>query len=160
VEGEESFQEGDSLTLSSTFNLHSTPQLSFILNGQYTHHWKDKEWNSDNTLTVEPSNSSGDEFNGGLTVSYKFSEQFTVQTQGDWRYYAEGDRIEERSGRPYESQRVRYAAGGGLSYTVNQSMAFSGAAQYFVMTQEPDFEREDKITYTGVNLELGVTLTY
>jgi len=159
VDGQESFQEGDKLTIGSTFSFQYSTELGFTLNLQESLQGKNKEWSEDG-LETESENSNGHEFSGGLNVSYNYSEKLAFRAQGNLRYYAESDRADPGSGLPYSGKRVRYAAGGGIAYEINKYLVLSGTAKYFIMNQDQDFKHEEDTTYQGVNLDVGMTCMF
>ena len=120
---------------------------------------KNKEWNDDEFIT-EPDNSNAYETSGALSVSYTYSERLRFQAQTDIRYYAESKRQDAASGFPYSGKRIRYAFGGGTSFMLNEHLSLNGGAIYFRMDQDRDVNNEEKTTYQGINLDMGVTCTF
>ena len=158
TDGQESSQEGAKVVLSGAARLNFQP-VEVVIGVQNVWQGKNQELTS-GSLATEPANSNGKEFFGWFDLIYRASAVLDLELLGDLRYYSASERILETNGLPFEGQRVRYAAGPGLTYSFNDQLSCSASAKFFTMDQKRDVARANDATLRGMNLSVGVTYTF
>lgn len=156
--GQEIFQQGPQVALGA--NLRVAQRAWGVAVGvQQAFHARNKYLELAGVQT-ETENSNGNQFFGLLDVTYAASPRFTYRFLGTGKNYAASDRQDTVKNLPYAGQRVRFAFGPGVIWTVNERLALNGLAQYFSLRRAKDLNVEQDTTFHGVNLTVGVTYTF
>jgi len=157
VMGQESFRAGNNLVFGTSIRYDRKP-VGIALSLQGTMQGKNQELTK-GALHAERENSNGKDFFGLLNVTYRPFSKLILRVLGDVRYYGESDLKTEESGLPFESQRIRYAAGPGFVYALTEHISCDGLIKFFTMTQKPDATLAQEVTFQGINFDLGFTYT-
>jgi hypothetical protein len=157
TDGEDSFRQGQQVVIEADISIDKDP-IGIAASLQTTFAGKNEEV-VDDVLQEESENSNGQDIFGSLAFTYRFSERFQIQIQGDLRYYGESDLQDEQSELPYSGKRIRYAGGSTITYVLNDHVACQGEVTAVLMEQDPDIFTENAAKYTGINLGIGLTYT-
>ena len=149
------FQEGNTLVSGGSLRIRRKA-LDVAAGLQYTLQDNNKR-RAVEDLERETENSNGDEFFGKLDITYTLSPRLMLRVLGNAKFYGESKRRDALKDLPYAAKRVRYAAGPGVVWSVNNRVTVDFLAKYFTMTQEKQIDPEHDISYHGLNLALGLT---
>jgi hypothetical protein len=155
TDGEDSFRQGQQIVIEADVSIDKDP-FGIAASLQTTFAGKNEEV-VDDGLQEESENSNGRDIFGSLAFTYRISEQFQIQVQGDLRYYGESDLKDEQSELPYSGKRIRYAGGSTVTYVLNDHLTWQGEVIAILMEQDPDIFTENAVKYTGINLGIGLT---
>jgi hypothetical protein len=155
--GKDSYQEGGKVAFSGRVRVQRQP-LDMVIGVQHMVQGKSKEIMGD-TLKTEPDNSNGAERFGWVDLLYRISPTLDLHLLGDIRQYGESDRKNTVTGLPFQGRRIRYAAGPGVTYLLNDALSWHVVAKYFVMEQERDMTQDQDVTFRGMNISTGITYT-
>lgn len=153
--GKDSFRNGQQFSIGGNIRLARGRLAGFI---SLTQSFRDKsEILVEESLREESENSNAPIFSGAIGAAYQFSDKLTLRAEGDVRYYNESDLKDQSSGLPYSGRRVRYAAGPGFLYNLNENLSCSGLFQFFTLDEKRDMYAERDLIYKGFALNFGVT---
>lgn len=157
VNGQDSFREGDKLTLGTDIIFDLNP-YRIAVSLQDSIQAKNKQINAATSVTAERETTNGDEFFASINFDYKVSKDFTLQAIADTRIFGEN---EDSSGNvSFDAGATRYAIGPGFSYQFIKNLYLNGLIKYFSFKEKQDAQLSEDITFKGINVDLGLTYLF
>ncbi len=158
VNHEQSFRLGDTLTVGTDMRYERRP-IAVTVNVQATIQEKN-EVPVRGELRKEISSTNGTDLFVLCDFTYAVSQRLTLRLLGDIRYYGKSALKDAETGLPFKGQHIRYAAGPGFLYALNEHLSLNGLLKVHQMRQEPGIPSPQAVTFQGLNLDISMTYRF
>jgi len=153
VNGQDSFREGNKLTLGADISFSRVPyRLTVSLQDSFQA--KSERINPATSPVAERETTNGDQFFASINFGYEFSETLTLRAIADTRIFGEND--EDSTSLFFDAGSTRYSLGPGFSYELVKNLYVNGIIKYFTLKEKQDAQLQEDVTFKGFNLDLGV----
>lgn len=157
VNGQDSFKEGNKLTLGADIVVNLEP-YRLALSLQDAFQAKSERIDTSTSPIAERETPNGDEFFASINLDYELSRDLILRAIADTRIFGDND-TDSRS-LFFDGGATRYSLGPGFSYQLIKNLYINGIAKYFNLKEKQDAQLPEDVTFKGFNLDLDITYLF